>query len=262
MKQKPVMDRAELPKTASLKQLTDLMREIQQQDACDMEVDLAEEMWQESDAIVWSTLAHELETVVECPSAQEDDVEDIEMPGGALCDGSEGEEQEPMTDGEQRDGSVAEHAGHSKRDLERVKKALMRLHVNLGRLGVEELIRVLKHGRASKLAFKEPRQMRCDVCAENVQPKLPRPALPRQVLDFTKCMNIVCHGIFFVSDDHTALVGNDDTGSAESLQRRLAALGTSGSCSSWWKFARPFLGSPGAELRCNGDHRGSVSLAS
>ena len=33
------------------------------------------------------------------------------------------EEQEPMMDGEQRDVSVAEHAGHSKRDLERVKEA-------------------------------------------------------------------------------------------------------------------------------------------
>ena len=84
------------------------------------------------------------------------------MPGDELRDGSEGEEQE---DGEQRDGSVAEHAGHSKRDLERVKKALMKLHVNLGHQGVKELIRVLKHGRASELAIQEARRMRCDVCS-------------------------------------------------------------------------------------------------
>ena len=175
----------------------------------------------------------------------EDDVEDIEVPGDELRDGSEGEEQEPMEDGEQRDGSVAEHAGHSKRDLERVKKALMKFHVNLSHLGVKELIRVLKHGRASELAIKEARRMRCDVCAENVQPKLPRPAVSRQVLDFNerlgldilslphregftksvKCLNIVCHGTLF-SDDHTALVGNDCTGSAASIPRRLAALGT------------------------------------
>ena len=76
VKRKPEMDLAELPKTASLEQVTDLMREIQQQDVCDMEVDLAEVMWQESDAIVWNTLAHELETVVECLPAEEDDVED------------------------------------------------------------------------------------------------------------------------------------------------------------------------------------------
>ena len=105
------------------------------------------------------------------------------MPGDELRDGSEGEEQE---DGEQRDGSVAEHAGHSKRDLERAKKALMKLHVNLGHPGVKELIRVLKHGRASELAIQEARRMRFDVCAENVRPKLPRPAVPCQVLDFNE----------------------------------------------------------------------------
>ena len=49
-----------------------------------MEVDLAEVMWQESDAIVWNTLAHKLETVVGCLHAEEDDVEDMEMPGGEL----------------------------------------------------------------------------------------------------------------------------------------------------------------------------------
>ena len=86
----------------------------------------------------------------------------------------------------------------------------------LGHPGVKELIRVLKHGRASELAIEEARRMR-DVCAENVQPKLPRPAVPRQVLDFNerlgldilslhnwegftksvKCLNIVCHGTLF-----------------------------------------------------------------
>ena len=110
--------------------------------------------------LLFGTLAHELETVVECLPEEEDDAEDIEMPGDELRDGSEGEEQEPMEDGEQRDGSVAEHAGLSKRDLERVKKALMKLHANLGHLGVKELIRrVLKHGRASELAIQEARRM-------------------------------------------------------------------------------------------------------
>ena len=124
VKRKPEMDLAELPRTPSLEQVTDLMREIQQQDVCGTEVDLAEVMWQESDAVVWNTLAHELETVVECLPAEEDDAEDIEMPGDELRDRSEGEEQGPVEDGEQRDGSEAEHADHSKRDLERVKKSL------------------------------------------------------------------------------------------------------------------------------------------
>ena len=51
-KRKPEMDLEELPKTASLGQVTNLMRELKQQDVCDMEVDLAEVMWQESDAAV------------------------------------------------------------------------------------------------------------------------------------------------------------------------------------------------------------------
>ena len=102
------MDLAELPKTASLEQVTNLMHKLKQQDVCDMEVDLAEVMQQESDAAVWNTLAHELETLTECLPA-EDDVEGIEMPGHELRDEPEGEEQEPVEDGEQRGGSVAEH---------------------------------------------------------------------------------------------------------------------------------------------------------
>ena len=44
------MNLSELPKTASLEQVTNLMRDLLQQDVCDMEIDLAEVMWQESDA--------------------------------------------------------------------------------------------------------------------------------------------------------------------------------------------------------------------
>ena len=59
------------------------MHQLEQQDVCDLEVDLAEVMWQESDASVWNTLAHELETVIECLPAEEDDVEDMQ---GVQCD--------------------------------------------------------------------------------------------------------------------------------------------------------------------------------
>ena len=43
--------------------------------------------------------------------------------------------------------------------------------------------------------------MRCDVCAETLQLKLPRPAVPRQVLDFNErlgldivslCVTVLC----------------------------------------------------------------------
>ena len=118
MKRKPEMDLVELPKTASLEQV--------------MEVDLAEVMWQESDASLGNTLARELETVVECLPAEEEGVEDMDMQSDERRDESEGEEQAPMEDEEQREGSVADHESHSKHDLERVKKALIKLHTNLG----------------------------------------------------------------------------------------------------------------------------------
>ena len=58
-------------------------------------------------------------------------------------------------------------------DVEGVKRALRKLHTNLGHPGVKEMVRVLKHGRASELAIQEARRMHCDICVENVQPKLP-----------------------------------------------------------------------------------------
>ena len=54
-------------------------------------------------------------------------------------DESEGERQAPMEDDEQRDGSVAEQEVHSEQDLERVNKALRKLHTSLGHLGVSVL---------------------------------------------------------------------------------------------------------------------------
>ena len=98
-----------------------------------------------------------------------------------------------------------------------MKKALTKLHTNMGHPGVKEMVRALKHGRASVLAIQEARRMHCDVCAEDVRPKLSRPAIPRQVLDFNErlgldilslphwvgftksvqCLNIVCHGTLF-----------------------------------------------------------------
>ena len=187
VKQKPELDLAELPKTASLEQVTNLMKELKQQDVCDMEVDLPEVMWQEPDASIWSTLAHELETVAECLPAEEEEGEDVDMPSDDRRDESEGERQAPMEDDEPCDGSVEEQEVHSKQDLEKVKKKGIENTPYLpGTPGVEEMVHVLQHGRASELAIQEARRMHCDVCAENVQPKLPRPAIPRQVLDFNE----------------------------------------------------------------------------
>ena len=115
---------------------------------------------------------------------------------------------------------MAGQEGHSKQDLERVKKALMR---------------VLEHGRASKLAIQGARRMHCDVCAENVQPKLPRPAIPRQDIlslphweRFHKISEMFEHRVprHSFPDDQTTVVGHDGSRSETSISRRLAAVGT------------------------------------
>ena len=98
------------------------MRELKQQDVCDMEVDLAEVMWQEPDAKIWNTLAHELETVAECPPAEEKGEEDVNLRNDDRRDVSDGEEQALLEDDEQRDTPVPEQEAQSKQDLEREER--------------------------------------------------------------------------------------------------------------------------------------------
>ena len=178
---------------------------------------MAEVMWQESDAAVWNTLAHELETALECLSAEEEHDENIVMPSDERCDESEGEKQAPMEDEEQRDGSVAEHEGQSKQDLERMKKALMKLHTNMGHPGVKEMVRVMKH--VVRRSWQYKRHDECVVmsvlktCNEsfpdwrslakcwtsNERLGLDMLSLPHWE-SFTKSvnfLNIVCHGTLF-----------------------------------------------------------------
>ena len=68
-----------LPKTVSLEQVKTLVRELEQEDVCDMEVDLAEVRWQESDTEMLNVFAQDLETAVECLPAEEDENEDVNM---------------------------------------------------------------------------------------------------------------------------------------------------------------------------------------
>ena len=60
------LDLKNLPKTVSLEQVKTLVRELEQEDVCDMEVGLAEVRWQESDTEVLNAFAQDLETPVEC----------------------------------------------------------------------------------------------------------------------------------------------------------------------------------------------------
>ena len=75
------------------------------------------------------------------------------MRDGEHHDASGVEEQVPMEEGGEHDEAALEGEVHSRHDVERVKRALRKLHTNLGLPGVKEMVRVLKHGRASELAI-------------------------------------------------------------------------------------------------------------
>ena len=75
---------------------------------CDMKVELAEVMWQESDANMWNALAQELETVAQCLPVEEED-EHLNMRGDDRRDGL----MAHIADGEQRDGFVPGREVHS-----------------------------------------------------------------------------------------------------------------------------------------------------
>ena len=57
VKRKPGLDLKNLPKTLSLEQVKASVRELEQEDVCDMEVDLAQVRWQESDTEVLNAFA-------------------------------------------------------------------------------------------------------------------------------------------------------------------------------------------------------------
>ena len=48
-----------------------------------------------------------------------------------------------MEDGGEHDEAAPEGEVHSRHDVERVKRALRKLHTNLGHPGVKEMVRVL-----------------------------------------------------------------------------------------------------------------------
>ena len=60
-------------------------------------------------------------------------------------------------------------------DDEAVRKALTRLHKNLGHPSQADLVRLLKHAQASEKAIKLARQLSCDFCLSQGKPHTPLP---------------------------------------------------------------------------------------
>ena len=96
VKLKSGLDLQNLPKTVSLEQVKTLVRELEQEDVCDLEVDLAEVRWQESDVEMLNVFAQDLATAVECLLAEEDEEEDVNVRGDEHHDGADGGRWENM----------------------------------------------------------------------------------------------------------------------------------------------------------------------
>ena len=71
----------------------------------------------------------------------------------------------------------------------RVDQALKRLHANLGP-STKDLIRILKHSRASDLAIRRASALPCSVCANQRRPSAPLPANASVVKDFNDAVGL------------------------------------------------------------------------
>ena len=67
-----------------------------------------------------------------------------------------------------------------------VKKALKRLHVNLGHPSNKDLVRILKHSRASETAIRLAQDFTCAVCQNHVQPSSALPAKSSRHSEFNE----------------------------------------------------------------------------
>ncbi|CAE7795640.1 Copia protein [Symbiodinium microadriaticum] len=73
---------------------------------------------------------------------------------------------------------------------EEMLQSLKRLHVNLGHPSASNLMRVLKHGGASKEAVELAKELECDVCKAQAAPKSPPPAQTNRATQFNQRIGI------------------------------------------------------------------------
>ena len=66
----------------------------------------------------------------------------------------------------------------------KIKRAILKLHRNLGHPSTPELIRLLKHSKASEKAIRAAQELECPVCANNVRPASALPANVPKNMDF------------------------------------------------------------------------------
>ena len=75
-------------------------------------------------------------------------------------------------------------------DEESIRKALAKLHKNLGHPSNSDLVRILRHGQASEAAINLAKQFTCDFCKSQIRPHVPLPAQSGRVTQFNQVVGI------------------------------------------------------------------------
>jgi hypothetical protein len=73
---------------------------------------------------------------------------------------------------------------HNQQGDNKVKNAVYTLHKNLGHSSTAELVRLLKHSKASEQAIQAAQDLQCSVCANHVRPASALPANVPRCVDF------------------------------------------------------------------------------
>ena len=73
---------------------------------------------------------------------------------------------------------------HNQQGDNQVKNAIYKLHKNLGHPSTAELVRLLKHSKASEQAIQAAQELQCSVCANHVRPASALPANVPRCVDF------------------------------------------------------------------------------
>ena len=111
-----------------------------------------------------------LEAVVHNPKNSNWDMNLIECPSECLVAGDSPPEIPSL------EPDVPENGGEIGESATSVKRALLRLHNNLGHPSSQDLIRVLKHSGASPEAISQAKDLECTVCQNARQPHAALPA--------------------------------------------------------------------------------------
>ncbi len=71
-----------------------------------------------------------------------------------------------------------------------MKAAVRRVHQNLGHPPIRDLVRILRNGGSSEQAIAFALELECDVCKQNIRPKIAKNFNANRVLEFNQRLGI------------------------------------------------------------------------